>query len=269
VPDLTDVLAAHDLLDLSVPYGEEYPVSFPGHPPFQHKVHNWYAPVAGPQHIRSTAAYFDNWMLIDEHSGTHFDAPPHFIPPPASGLPHASELGAVTGEHVPLEQLQGPAAVIDCRPLRNDEPGISPRITVEYIEAWEAEHGALQPGDVVLCLCGWDRYFRPLPLGDAYSRHPLEGHAPGWPAPTAEAVLYCHERGVRVMGTDASTIGAADDLESMHYAGLGNNLLFIESLARLERLPPRGAYFVFLPIKVLRSSGAPGRAIAYIPRSDP
>jgi kynurenine formamidase len=80
-------------------------------------------------------------------------------------------------------------------------------------------------------------------------------------------VRYCHDRGVRLIGTDAGTIGAADDLAAAHYAGLENELLFVESLTGLERLPARGAYFVFLPIKVLRSSGAPGRAIAYVPRT--
>lgn len=265
MPDLRDALSGYELLDLSVPFGEEYPMAFPGHQQFEHKVHNWYAPIEGPQRVRSAAPYFDCWMLIDEHSGTHFDAPPHFIPPLGSGLPHASPLGGITGDHVPLDQLQGPAAVIDCRPLQHDQPGVSPRITTAYIEDWEARHGRLEPGDVVLCLGGWDRLFRPLPDGNAYTRDPLEGRGPGWPAPTADAVLHCHERGVRLMGTDAGTIGAADELASMHYAGLANNLLFVESLANLDRLPPRGAYFVFLPIKVLRSSGAPGRAIAYVP----
>ena len=265
---LGDLLGDHDLVDLSVAFGDEYPMAFPGHQPFEHKVHNWYVPIDGPQHVRSTAPYYDCWMLIDEHSGTHFDAPPHFIPPPGSGLPHASPLGAITGEHVPLAQLQGPAAVVDCRPLLRDEPGVSPRVERSYIEAFEAEHGRLEPGDVVLIHGGWDRHFVPLPAGDAYTAGPLAGRSPAWPAPTAEAVLHCHERGVRLIGTDAGTIGAADELASMHYAGLGNNLLFVESLANLDRLPPRGAYFVFLPIKVLRSSGCPGRAIAYVPRVD-
>ena len=240
-------------------------MAFPGHQPFEHKVHNWYAPVEGPQRVRSSGAYFDCWMLVDEHAGTHFDAPPHFIPPLGSGLPHASPLGALTGEHVPLDQLQGPAAVIDCRQLPPAEAGVSPRLTPAGVEAWEERHGRLQPGDVVLMLGGWDERFRPFPEGNAYTRDPLEGLAPAWPAPTADAVLLCLERGVRLIGTDAGTIGAADDLESMHYAGLANNLLFVEALANLDQLPPRGAYFIFLPLKVLRSSGAPGRAIAYVP----
>ncbi len=265
--DIASLLSSYEIVDLSVPFGEEFPTVFPGHPRFEHKVQSWYEPIDGPpQRISSFGPYFDNWMLLDEHSGTHFDAPTHFIPPPDSGLPHAAAIGGVYGADVPLSQLQGPAAVIDCRPLLTDELGKSPRVTVDYIRAWEAEHGDLQAGDVVIIQGGWDQRFVPWPEGDAYTHGPLFGRATAWPAPDAEAVLYAHGKGVRFMGTDAPTIGAADEMMSTHYAGLENNLLFVESLANLDRLPPRGAYFVFLPIKVLRSSGSPGRAIAYVPR---
>lgn len=260
------LLASYELVDLSVPYAEELP-TMPGHPRFEHKVQSWYAPVDGPQRIASLGPYFDNWMLLDEHSGTHFDAPAHFVPPPGSGLPHAAlGIGATYADDVPLAQLQGPAAVIDCRSLLTDELGTSPRVTADFVRAWEAEHGALEPGDVVLIQGSWDARYLPGADGDAYTHGPLFGRATAWPAPDADCVLHCHGRGVRFMGTDAPTIGAADEPLSMHYAGLENNLLFVESLANLDRLPPRGAHFVFLPIRVLRASGGPGRAIAYVPR---
>jgi kynurenine formamidase len=262
----SDLLATHDLVDLSVSFGEEYPMAFPDHQQFRHKVHNWYEPIDSPQRIASSAPYFDCWMVIDEHSGTHFDAPPHFVPPPGSGLPHAGPAGAVTGDLVPLEWLQGPAAVIDCRSLPAAPDGVSPRLTMGDVQAWEAAHGAIAAGDVVILFGGWDQRFKPLPEGRAYTIDALDRRGPAWPAPEADVVEYCHGRGVRLIGTDAGTIGAADDLAAAHYAGLERELLFVESLTGLERLPPRGAYFVFLPIKVLRSSGAPGRAIAYVPR---
>lgn len=262
----TELLAQYELIDLSVPFGEEYPMAFPDHQQFRHKVHNWYVPVEGPQQIASSSPYYDCWMVIDEHSGTHFDAPPHFVPPPDSGLPHAGPAGARTGELVPLEWLQGPAAVIDCRDLPKQADGVSPRLTMDGLRAWEATHGAIAAGDVVLLLGGWDRRFQPLPEGRAYTIDALNGDGPAWPAPEPDVVEYCHGQGVRLMGTDAGTIGACDDLAAAHYAGLERELLFVESLTGLERLPPRGAFFVFLPLKVLRSSGAPGRAIAYVPR---
>ena len=263
----SDLLETHDLVDLSVPFGEEYPMAFPDHQQFRHKVHNWYEPVDGPQRIASSSPYFDCWMVVDEHAGTHFDAPPHFVPPPGSGLPHAGPAGAITGDLVPLAWLQGPAAVIDCRSLPAADDGVSPRLTMAGVQAWEAEHGAIEAGDVVILFGGWDRHFMPIPEGRAYTIDALDAAGPAWPAPEPDVVLYCRERGVRLIGTDAGTIGAADDLAAAHYAGLENELLFVEMLSGLERLPPRGAYFVFLPLKVLRSSGAPGRAIAYVPRA--
>ena len=101
--DLSALLAGCDLVDLSVPYGEELPTSFPGHPRFEHKVQSWCTPIDGPpQKAGSCGPYFGNWMLVGEHSGTHFEAPVHFVPPPGSGLPGAAEIGAVYAADVPL-----------------------------------------------------------------------------------------------------------------------------------------------------------------------
>ena len=66
---------------------------------------------------RHTALYYSCWMILWEHTGTHFDAPTHAIPPSKSGLPHANEWGDVYGDMVPLEKFQGPAAVVDVREL--------------------------------------------------------------------------------------------------------------------------------------------------------
>ena len=56
-----------------------------------------------------------------------------------------------------------------------------------------------------------------------------------------------------------------EDGVAAHAVGLSGGLVFIECLASLRELPPRGAMFVFPPLKVTRSSGGPGRAIAVVP----
>jgi kynurenine formamidase len=266
--DLAQTLARYDLLDLSVVLGEEMP-SWPGHMPFTHKVHSWYAPVDGVQPVRSLGPYFTCWYTVDEHCGTHFDAPPHFVPPPDSGLPHASELGAVTGDKVPLARLQGPAVVIDVRALNESAPcGASPRITPELVAEWEERHGELTAGEVVIFQTGWDVYWTAGSEGDKYCRRPVaHGDFPGWPAPSAETIDHLFDRGIRLVATDAPSIGAVDDAASMHYAGLERDLLYVECLTGLERLEPRGVYFLFLPLKLAGSSGGNGRALAFVPRA--
>jgi kynurenine formamidase len=266
---LAEILADYRIVDLTVTLEEHVPCAWPGHQPFEHKVHNWYAELAdGPQPLRSLGPYYTCTTTIDEHSGTHFDSPTHFVPPPDSGLPHANELGAQYGDRVTLDRLQGPAVVVDLRALADTgAPGESPRITPEVLAEWEDRNGSFEAGDVVVFQTGWDSKYVAFPDGRAYVHGALVTRdLPGWPAPSAEGVVHLYERGVRLLCTDAPSIGAADEGVTMHVAGLARGMLYVESLTLLEELPTRGAYFVFMPLKVARSSGANGRALAYVPR---
>jgi kynurenine formamidase len=265
---LAQALVGHRIVDLSLTLDDRLPGVWPGHMPFEHKVHNWYAvSLGGGQRLRSTAPYYTCWMTLDEHAGTHFDAPAHFIPPPDSGLDHANEFGATYGDKVPLEQLQGPAAVVDVRSLRQHPvDGVSPLITPELLEAWQREHGPIGEGDVVVFFGGWDELYLPYPEGAKYVHRPVVTRdSPGWPAPSAEAVAYLYDLGVRTLGTDGPSIGAAHEGLSMHWAGLERGMAYVEGLAHLDELPARGSYFVFMPLKIAESSGGSGRALAYAP----
>jgi kynurenine formamidase len=239
--------------------------------PFQRKVYNWYAsrhegqvqPVHGFR-----GPYHTAWLTLDEHCGTHFDAATHFVPPPDSGLPGASELGLQTGDTVDLGRLIGPAAVVDVTELSGrGEGGVSPEITPELIRRWERRHGELRPGEIVLFRSDWDDRYLPMPEGGAYVLDPfLLRSGPGWPTPGIPALQHLLDRGVRTVGLDGVSVGAAHDGAPPHQFGLGRGMLYIELLTNLRRLPPRGALFVFLPIKIGDSSGGPGRAIALVPR---
>ena len=141
---LAELLRDYRIVDLSVTLADDMPCVWPGHQPFEHKIHNWYATVDEPdrQPLRSQGPYYTAFTLLDEHAGTHFDAPPHFVPPPGSRLPRESELGREYGDRVPLEDLQGPAVVVDVRRLGDGaQPGVSPRVTAEFLAAWERRHG--------------------------------------------------------------------------------------------------------------------------------
>ncbi len=257
------------VVDLSVTLSERLPSTWPGHMVYAHKNWNWYTETKLVTGLtRSTAPYQTNFIIMDEHCGTHFDAPVHWVPPENSGLPWAGPLGEETGEKVPLEDLMGPAAIIDVRFLAEDgKPGKSPFITADHIKAWEDEHGEVQAGDVVLLWTGWDRYYIEGPEGLKYTHGSLvTGELPGWPAPDPGAALHLHERGVKTIGIDAPRVGAAHEGAPVHQEGLSRGLRYVELLTGLENLPTRGAYFVFLPLKIEDSSAGPGRAIALVPK---
>ena len=271
---LAPLLAAvrgSELVDLTVTLAEHLPAAWPTHVPFQRKIYNWYAP--RPDQIQPIHAfrgpYQTAWLALDEHCGTHFDAPTHFIPPPDSGLPHASELGLQTGDTVDLGRLMGPAAVIDATELTGQgEGGVSPEITPELIGRWEERHGPLRPDEIALFRTDWDDRYRPMPEGSGFVLDPfLLQKGPGWPTPGVPALQLLLDRGVRTVGLDGTSVGSSHDGAPPHQFGLGRGMLYIELLANLQRLPPRGAFFVFLPIKVAGSTGGPGRAIALVPGS--
>ncbi|HZC19502.1 MAG TPA: cyclase family protein, partial [Rubrobacteraceae bacterium] len=211
------------VVDLSVTLSERLPGTWPGHMNYAHHNWNWFAEVEGPTgKTRTAAPYQTNFIVIDEHCGTHFDAPTHFVPPEDSGLPLAGPLGAETGDRVPPADLMGPAAVVDLRFLAEEEkPGVSPFITAGHLRDWEEEHGPLREGEVVLLRTGWDRYYTEGEEGLRYMHGSLvTGGSPGWPAPEPEMVLLLHERGVRTVGIDAPSIGSAHDPVPVHQEGL-------------------------------------------------
>jgi kynurenine formamidase len=161
----------------------------------------------------------------------------------------------------------GPAAVVDVRSLaEGSEPGVSPFIRPDHVRAWEAENGPLQEREVVLFRTGWDRYYVEGAEGERYMHGPLvTGESPGWPAPTPETAVYLHERGVKTIGIDAPSIGSAHDGVPVHQEGLSRGMRYVEILTNLGELPVRGAYFIFMPVKIAGSSGGPGRAMALLP----
>ena len=127
------------------------------------------------------------------------------------------------------------------------EPGYSPRVTVQHLPA----SGKLRTASSSLATllpsspAGMNSHL-PYPEGRAFLLDPFEGNAAAWPAPTGEAVLYLNGKGVETLVTDTPSLGGLDDFHSVHYAGLGRGMVFVESLANLGKLPPRGAYFIFL-----------------------
>jgi kynurenine formamidase len=196
-------------------------------------------------------------MVMDEHTGTHLDAPSHGIDP------GDAELGAlsVSVETIGLDQVRGMAAVIE---VTDDGRGDHTVVTVADIERHETEHGPLTAGTIVLVRTGWDARYLPGAAGRSYAAGPLAGTERGWPALDVDAMAALIERGIRCVGTDAPSIGAANTGGPVHDVGFRHGLVFIEGLARLHELPARGAYVMALPLRLRGGTGSPVRAVALV-----
>ena len=204
-------------------------------------------------------------LVIDEHTGTQWDAPAHFVPPPDSGLPGAGPMGLVTGEKVPAWQFCGEACVIDVRQGRDSaEKGSSVLVGPEVVRQWEMTHRRLGPGDVVLFRSDYtDDFSKPFPEGERFVAAALKKEAPGWPAPTAVTMDYLADRGVMTLGLDGASMGPLPNLAvATHQAGGKRGMVWVECATNLGSLPTTGAFFALLPAKHAGGSGGECRCVA-------
>lgn len=188
-----------------------------------------------------------------EHGGTHLDAPLHFAE------------GAASTSAVPLERLIAPAVVIDVR--RAAEADRNYRVSRADVEAFEREHGSIAEGTIVLVRTGWSRFWpdRERYLGDAALGAGARLSFPGIGEEAAR--LLVEERGAAVLGIDTASIdyGPSTDFIA-HRIGAARGVPNLENLTNLDRLPPRGAFVIALPVKIEGGSGGPVRAVALVPK---
>lgn len=253
---LAELIGSRKVIDLSVIIDQF-------HPAFQQESQEFLmipqnVPGPGPQGYRGPM--YEVIMIHDDHTGTHCDSPAHQVPPLESGLPNAGEMARVTVEQLDLRRMMGPACVIDCTDLLSQvdrSKEVSPIITREKVEAWEAQYGPLQKDDIVLFRTTWtDLYYKEFPEGLKFTRH--------HPAPNGRTMEYLVEKGVKLVGLDALGLGMFQDDYEPHLVAMHAGVIIVEKLINLTLLPPRGAYFIFLPIKVKGAGGGLGRAIAIL-----
>lgn len=243
--------------DLSLLVSPEWPCVWPSGM-MQH--------IVVPTRTFGPGAYHRELIIIDEHTGTQWDAPAHFVSPPDSGLPGAGPMGLITGEKVPVWQFVGEACVIDVTAHCDDaKPGHSFLITPEQVQAWEEKHRPLGAGDVVLFRSDYsDKYYQPIASGGVRFVHQvLRKQTPGWPAPTPETMKYLGGKGVMSAGLDGASMGPVPDLAvATHQAGGALGMIWIECGTNLGKLPPTGAFYALLPAKHAGGSGGEARVIA-------
>ena len=196
------------------------------------------------------------WDVLElgEHTGTHFDAPIHWI----SGK-DGKDVASVQPR-----RLVGPAVVIDRAAECAADPGYL--LTVADLEAFEAEHGRIPEGAWVLFRSGWDARAQ-----DEAQFLNVGPDGPVTPGPDVDAARWLGtERGisgfgVETVGIDAGAAGSFDPIYPVHRYLLGNDRYGLTQLANLGQLPPAGALIVVAPLKLVGGTGSPSRVLALVP----
>jgi kynurenine formamidase len=208
---------------------------------------------AWPTHARFGQTLYESYeygdlarhygLTLSEHTGTHVDAPLHFI---RSGPAHYGV------DEMPLDRLACRAATIDAPDL-----GPGGLLSADRIRTWEREYGSIEAGDGVLIRYGWDERWTTGPEGRRF--------LDGWPGLGEAAAEYLAEKGVSLVGCDTMSVDAAASGESQaHYALLGNEVYVVENLENLNELSPFCLFLAF-PLKIRGGSGSPVRAVALVP----
>jgi kynurenine formamidase len=195
------------------------------------------------------------WSVLElgEHTGTHFDAPIHWI----TGREREDVASA------PPARLVGPAVVIDLTAEVAQDPGTL--LTVAHIEAFEAEHGRIPEGAWVLLRTGWDER---ADDEDAFLNAGPEG--PVTPGPDVEASRWLSQErgivgfGVETVGIDAGAAGGFDPPFPVHNFVLGAGRYGLTQLANLAQLPATGALIVVAPLRLVDGTGSPCRVLALL-----
>ncbi|HZR24202.1 MAG TPA: cyclase family protein [Vicinamibacterales bacterium] len=200
-------------------------------------------------------AWYWNTIRLGEHTGTHFDAPIHWIT--GKDLPQNS------CDTIPPSKLVGPGCVIDVTADVEKDPDFL--LTVARLESWEREHGRIPAGAWVLLRTGWSTRTDAASFINASSDGP---HSPGFDAATSR--LLAHDRdvlgvGVETIGTDAGQAGTFDPPFPNHTIMHGAGKFGLASLCNLDQLPATGSVIIAAPLKIVGGSGSPLRVIAIAP----
>jgi kynurenine formamidase len=235
-------LAPARLVDLSHPFGAET-IFWPTEEGF----------VLEPGFAGHTEAgywYAANRFRSAEHGGTHLDAPIHF------------HEGGLAADAIPLERLVAPAVVVDADPA--DDPDYA--VTTADLQRFEARHGPITPGTIVLLRTGWGARWpdRARYLGTA-ARGPAAVQELHFPGLGEDAAHWLVERRVAAVGIDTASIdpGRSRLFES-HRVLAARDVPVFENLAGLAELPAREFLVVALPMKIRGGSGGPLRAVAIL-----
>lgn len=187
-----------------------------------------------------------NRWLLNEHTGTHMDAPFHFSDGPSA-------------DQIPVENLVGPLAVVDIR--AKAEANADAQLTPDDLKAWEAANGQLPEGAIVAMYSGWEEFLN----NEKFRNADADGvmHFPGFHVDAIQFLL--EERSVKGIMVDTLSLdyGMSPDF-AVHYSWLPANRWGIENAANLGQLPAIGATVIVGGPKIAGATGGPSRVIALV-----
>ncbi|MFA5596033.1 MAG: cyclase family protein [Pusillimonas sp.] len=209
------------------------------------------------QYDEKGPAWYWNNFTCGEHTGTHFDAPAHWI----SG----KDFPQNTVDTIDPKNFIAPAVVVDATAeVAANEDWV---LTVEFLQQWEEKNGRIPAGNWVLFRTGWSDRLAKDPASYVNVRED-GAHTPG---PSQEAVEWLikerdvHGFGVETINTDAGQSYAWPMPYPCHTLMHGANKYGLQCLTNLDQLPVTGAVIVSAPLKIQRGSGSPLRVLALVP----
>jgi kynurenine formamidase len=252
--DLLDALRTRrvEVVDLTAPLHSGTPIlQLP--PPFAN---------ASPFGLTEISRYDDRgpaWYWNDihtsEHTGTHFDAPVHWV---------TGKDGEDVAQ-VPPGSLVAPAVVLDFSAQSAADPDFL--LQIDDVRSWEAENGPLPEGGWLLYRTGWDARSE-----DAAAFLNANDTGPHTPGISVECARWLAEEspvrgvGVETVGTDAGGAHSFDPPFPCHSFLLGAGKYGLTQLQNLAQLPPTGAVLITGPLPIVGGSGSPARVLALVER---
>lgn len=206
---------------------------------------------------RGPAWYWNN-ISMSEHSGTHFDAPAHWI----SGR----DLPDNATDSIPPANFIAPAVVIDMSAKAAANPDYE--LTLDDIAAWEIAHGRIPARAWVLLRTDWSK----RSAVDYVNLREDGAHTPG---PSVAAIKFLVDDrkvlglGVETIGTDTGQAMHQSPPYPAHYFLHGAGRYGLQCLTNLDQLPPTGVLILAAPLKIRQGSGSPLRVLAMIDNSAP
>jgi len=226
-----------DVVDLTHPFSASLPV-YPGYKPIQIR----------PRSTISQNGYANNELTFDEHTGTHVDAPSHFV------------AGATSGDRLPVNRLIAPLVVVAI--AERAAKDADTLVSVDDLLQWEKRHGRIPAGALVAMHAGWDA--RVADTARFLNRDTKGAlHAPGFSEQAARFLVT--ERDISGVGVDTLSLdaGAAQKFVA-HLAILGAGKYGVELMANLGRVPPSGATVIVGAPKHEGATGGPARVLALV-----